>query len=119
MHYGTNTLGRSLRAVKGGEGKEQGRVIFALLDYDPCLVKAVRSADLGHVEALAIFPSALVTGHMGTNDGGGTVFFYKIADWGIHSPKARVTATAMAHSILFLKRSQPYSYTPVTEPVAW
>ena len=36
----------------------------------------------------------------------------------IHYSSALATATMMAHSMRFLKRAQPFSYTPVTLPVA-
>ena len=37
----------------------------------------------------------------------------------VYSPNCLAIATMMAHSILLRKRSQPYLYTPLTEPVAW
>ena len=36
-----------------------------------------------------------------------------------YSPSALATATMMAHSMRFLKRVHPFSYMPVTLPVAW
>ena len=65
MHYGTNTLGRSLRAVKGGATEEQGSVALAFPDDALGLVETVRTRHLGEVVMLsAREQNPLVARHM-------------------------------------------------------
>ena len=97
-------------------------VIFAFEDYAVSVVKAVCARDLGDVRCLTAEKGhSLVAGHMETQSIAVDVGLYKIVYGGFHcssSSSILEAATMMAHSMRLRKRSQPYLYMPLTEPVA-
>ena len=94
-----------MREVFSDHGRVQG-----MLDFEAALSRA---------EAR----DALVARHVQPQSPAFHVTADKITDRRIHqassSSSALAAATMMAHSMRLQKSRQPYSYTPVTRPVAW
>ena len=122
IQHGPDALGGTLGGIEGIAAKEPARVFLAAADNALRLIQAVRSVNLRNVQRL--HPQSgnpLMSGHMQPQGLPPVVIPDEITDGRLHycSPRARATATMMAHSIRLRKSLQPYSYTPVTLPVEW
>ena len=120
-HHGPDALRRPFRRIKGRAAKQSGGVFLASADDSLRFIQAVRSGNFRDIPRLhAQKGLTLVPRHMQTHPAAAGIALHEITDRRVHqSRNARATATAMAHSIRLRNRVQPYSYTPVTEPVAW
>ena len=114
IQHGLDALGAALGAVKGMAAAEKGRGVFFAFRYDALRGgQIVRPGNLGDIKGLAAQgPHSLMTGHMQPQDAACRIVPDKIADGGIHaaySSALKATCSMMAHSMRFLKSSQPYS----------
>ena len=119
-HHGTNGKRGALRRIhRPAAAKEGSRIFFTFQDNALGVIQHVRPGYFGDVQLL--YPSpALVSRHMEPVRLAGSITPDEIADGGIHfCSSALAASTIMAHSIRLRNSSQPYLYTPVTEPVAW
>ena len=111
--------GRALGGIKAMRSAvKRGEIILALIYNSISRIKHVCTAYFGNIIRLtAKLTHALVTGHMKASGLSLCVSLYKIINWCRHSSVSAMF-NITAHSILFLKSSQPYLYTPPIEPVA-
>ena len=123
VQHGADAQRGALRRVQRARRAEQARGVFLALPDDALgpvqLVGAVKLRDVErfHAEQRA----ALVAGHVQAQRVPRAVAAHKIAERRFHHAFSRdFEASSMsAHSMRFLKSSQPAPYTPRTEPVAW
>ena len=88
--------------------EKRGRVIFAFLDDAVGRVQHVGAADFGDVERFASEKgNALMPRHMEAYRFPGFVCGDVIYDRGVHSSSFSATCIMTAHSMRFLKSSQP------------
>ena len=115
---------RALGRIESFCRTENARGIrLALGDYSVRGKEVVRTEYFGEIERLCTErPAALMTRHVKAHGTRLRVFPCEIVYRCFHnysSSSASATFIITAHSIRFLKSSQPYSYIPPIEPVAW
>ena len=123
IQHGPNGQTGALCGVDRPAAEEPGGVFFAPGKDAFRVVQVVRPPDLRDIQAFAAqYPPALVARHMEPDRGGCGIGPDEITDrCGNHawSPSFSATCTIMAHSMRLRNSLQPYSYTPLTLPVAW
>ena len=109
--HGFDRKGRSFRGIEGVRGmKKRRREIFAFLDNAVGTVQDVSTVDLRDVPRFCAEKGlSLMSWHMESGHTGELVFRDKIRDRCSHASSDSATCIITAHSILFLKSSQPYS----------
>ena len=121
VQHGPDALAGALGGVAGPPGAEQGGGVCLALGQDAAgLVEGVRPGDLRDVPAFkAQKRASLVAGHVEPHAPLFPVGFYKVVDRGVHRAVSLAAFIMMAHSMRLRNSSQPASYTPRMEPVAW
>ena len=116
-------LAAPARRIEGRARREYfARVALGFLYYPLRAGEVVRARNLRDVVLLAAESAApLVPGHMQPGDAGRGVAAHKVKyrSRQLSASSWSMAWSHMAHSMRFLKSSQPYSYTPLTLPVAW
>ena len=124
VKHGLDALGASSGTVKGMPAVKQLSGIPLAFFYDPIRGRqVVCPGDLRDIKTFkSKGASALMSRHMQALDPAVPIAADKIPDRRFHSfysSALRAACSMMAHSIRFLKSSQPYLYTPWMDPVAW
>ena len=111
--HGADTLGGAFRSINRlSETKKTFRISFAFGNDTLRIIQFIGTADFRDVHFFAAQKGhALVSRHMETGRVLFRIAIHKITDWCSHCNPSSLSATfnAIAHSILFLNRSQPYS----------
>ena len=121
VHHGPHRQGRALGGIERRAAIELPGVFFTLPKDSGGLVEAVGPGNLGQVPGLRPQDRLpLVARHMEPQGVSGGVAPGKVHHRRLHASfSIRSTARKRAHSIRLRKSSQPISYTPRMEPVAW
>ena len=123
VQHGPDTLAGALCGIQGTVGAKQSCCVgLALSDDAIGFIQGVGAVDLSDVQHLAAQKGlALVARHMEPGHVRVVVAAQEVIDGGIHqsSPAASAAFIMMAHSMRLRNSSQPASYTPRMEPVAW
>ena len=123
VQHGADAQRGAFGGIQRPRRAEEARGVFLALPDDASggvqLVRAVKLRDIERLHAEQ--RAALVAGHVQAQRVPRAVIAHEIADRRLHHAFSRAfeASSMIAHSMRFLKSSQPDSYTPRTEPVAW
>ena len=122
VQHRPDAQGGTLRGIDRAGGAEEARgVLLAFPDHAPGAVQYIRSLDLRQIQGFrADERPPFMSRHMHADGIPLRVRPDKITDRCVHASSSCNAACSMiAHSMRLRNSSQPYLYTPRTEPVAW